>query len=334
VLRCDRDLRAGRALRDRRSLQPAARALALLVAGALAATFAAAADATATGAIGSAGSTGASGSTGSTGSTGPAGAPNVTNPSISLNWAGYAISGDASVVRHFKHVSGSWVAPAVTCTPGSTTYSAFWVGLGGLSERSTGLEQTGIEADCDANGVAHYNAWYELVPAGPVTLKLAIAAGDSVSAAVSVQGTHVTLRLLDDTTGASVVKHLRLARPDTSSAEWIAEAPSTCNTNRSCTALALTDFGTVDFTNASARTARGVAGTISGPTWFAHAIALDESSRRPIGARVFGPATLVTAEPTILEDSGSSFAVNWAEVAPAYGPGGGPSGRNFPGFSA
>jgi hypothetical protein len=312
-------------------LRPAAAALAVLVAGALAASFATAADASATGATGATGTTGASGSTGATG---PSGAPSVANPSISLNWAGYAISGGSAVVRHFKHVSGSWVAPAVTCTAGSATYSAFWVGLGGLSERSTGLEQTGTEADCDANGVAHYSAWYELVPAGPVTLKLAITAGDTVSAAVSVHGTRVTIRLVDDTSGASIVKHLRLAHPDTSSAEWIAEAPSTCDARRSCTALPLTNFGTVDFSNAAARTARGVAGSISDSSWLAHAIALDESSGPGSGARFLGPATLVTAVPTILEDSGSSFAVNWAEASPAYGPGGGPSGRNFPGFGA
>jgi len=321
-------LRSRGAFRSRRALQPAARALALLVAGALAASFTAAADASATGA------TGTTGASGATGATGPAGAPSVANPSISLNWAGYAISGGSAVARHFKHVSGSWVAPAVTCTPGSTTYSAFWVGLGGLSEKSTGLEQTGTEADCDANGVAHYSAWYELVPAGPVTLKLAIAAGDTVSAAVSVHGIRVTIRLVDDTSGASIVKHLRLAHPDTSSAEWIAEAPSTCDARRSCTALPLTDFGTVDFSNAAARTARGVAGSISDSSWLAHAIALDESSGPGSGARFLGPATLVTAVPTILEDSGSSFAVNWAEASPTYGPGGGPSGRNFPGFGA
>jgi hypothetical protein len=321
-------------LRGRRPSILTARVLRpLLVVGALAALFASTAGAAVTGATGATSATGATGSTGSTGATGPAGAPSVTNPSISLNWAGYAISGGSGVVRHFKHVSGSWVAPAATCTPGSTTYSAFWVGLGGLSEQSTGLEQTGTEADCDANGVAHYSAWYELVPAGPVTLKLAIAAGDTVSAAVSVDGTRVTIHLVDETSGASVVKHLRLAHPDTSSAEWIAEAPSTCERSGSCRALPLTDFGTVDFSNATARTAHGLTGTISGSKWLAQAIALDEQSRSGFGARFFGPpTTLVTAVPTILETAGSSFAVNWAETSAPYGPGGGPPGRHFPGF--
>jgi hypothetical protein len=182
--------------------------------------------------------------------------------------------------------------------------------------------------------VAHYSAWYELVPAGPVTLKLAIAAGDKISAAVSVDGTHVTIHLVDDTSGASIVKRLHLAHPDISSAEWIAEAPSTCGSAGNCAALPLTDFGTVAFSNATARTLRGTAGTISNPNWVAQAIALDEPSRRGPGVRFFGPATLVTAVPTILEDAGSSFDVDWAETPPTYGPGGGPSGRDFPGFDA
>ena len=321
--------------------RPAARALALLVVlGALAAISASAAGAAVSGTTGSTGGTGATGAsgatgaTGSTGATGPTGAPSVTNPSISLNWAGYAISGSSDVVRHFDHVSGNWITPAVTCTPGSTTYSAFWVGLGGLSQKATGLEQTGTEADCDANGVAHYSAWYELVPAGPVTLKLPIASGDSISAGVTVSGTKVTIHLVDNTSGASVVKHLHLAHPDTTSSEWIAEAPSTCDESGSCTALPLTDFGTVAFSNASARTAHGITGTISSSKWVAQPIALDELSQPGIGDRFFGPATLVTAVPTILEDAGSSFAVNWAERAPTYGPGGGSPGRHFPGFGA
>jgi hypothetical protein len=314
-----------------RTRHRAARALTLIaLAGALAAIFASAAGAAVTGASGTTGATGATGATGTTGATG---APSVSNPSISLNWAGYAISGSSGVVRHFRHVSGSWIAPAVTCTPGSTTYSAFWVGIGGLSQHATGLEQTGTEADCDSNGVAHYSAWYELVPAGPVTLKLAVAAGDSISAGVTVDGTKVTIHLVDNTSGASVLKHLHLAHPDTSSAEWIAEAPSTCDQSGSCTALPLTDFGTVAFSDASARTARGMAGTISNSKWVAQPIALDEQLSQPgIGGRFFGPATLVTAVPTILENAGSSFAVNWAESSPTYGPGGGTPGRHFPGF--
>jgi hypothetical protein len=79
----------------------------------------------------------------------------------SSNWAGYAVK--RSGVR-FRHVSGSWVQPAVDCSSGSGTYSAVWVGLGGSSAGSQALEQIGTEADCTSGGTARYATWYELVP--------------------------------------------------------------------------------------------------------------------------------------------------------------------------
>ena len=60
----------------------------------------------------------------------------------------------------------------MTCTAGIPAYSAFWVGLGGYASTARKhLEQVGTEADCDSNGVAHYSAWYELVPQASVTVR-------------------------------------------------------------------------------------------------------------------------------------------------------------------
>ncbi len=80
---------------------------------------------------------------------------------VSSNWAGYAVTGQT-----FKTVSGTWVQPTANCSASTaeTTASAFWVGLGGDSDTSSALEQTGTEADCLANGTTRYTAWYELVP--------------------------------------------------------------------------------------------------------------------------------------------------------------------------
>ena len=83
---------------------------------------------------------------------------------VSSNWSGYAVSGAT-----FATVSGAWTQPAADCSSASSiTASAFWVGLGGNSETSNALEQTGTEADCNADGNATYSAWYELVPAASV----------------------------------------------------------------------------------------------------------------------------------------------------------------------
>ena len=46
-----------------------------------------------------------------------------------------------------------------------------------------------------------------------------------MSGKVTVNGTTVTISLSDQTTGESVTKSLQMSQPDTSSAEWIAEAP-------------------------------------------------------------------------------------------------------------
>ena len=60
---------------------------------------------------------------------------------VSTNWAGYA----TSTARPFASVTGRWVEPEATC--GTTaTYSAFWVGLGGFSDGSFAVEQTGTFA--------------------------------------------------------------------------------------------------------------------------------------------------------------------------------------------
>jgi hypothetical protein len=292
--------------------------------GVLAATLAPVAGAASTSATGATGATGSTGPTGPTGPTQPA-----TNPEQSANWAGYAITGNPGEVRNFKRVAASWTEPTATCTPGSSTYSAFWVGLGGLAQTSTKLEQTGTEADCDSNGLAHYTAWYELVPSGPVTLKLKISPGDSISASVTAHGSDVTMKLADHTTGAIADKVLHFAKPDLSSAEWIAEAPSNCSA--SCRALPLTDFGSISFGGAAVETGNGRTGAISNPAWSAQPITLqDETGREFGGSRVFALPSIVTAVPTVLDATGSAFSVSWAQEQIPYP--GSPGGRLYPGF--
>jgi Peptidase A4 family len=261
------------------------------------------------------------GSTGATGTTGAVGLSPATDPVMSSNWAGYAITGTRGTVRKFKRVAASWVQPAATCTPGTATYSAFWVGLGGLAASARKLEQTGTEADCDRDGLAHYSAWYELVPAGPVTLRLAVSPGDAISASVAVWGAYVTVKLNDATTGGSIVKRLHFAHANLGSAEWIAEAPSNCA--GACRALPLTNFGSIEFSRASAKTRDGHGGAISNPAWAREAIALNERGRAPGSGRFLGPPDLATAVPTVLDVTGSAFAVSWAQPQPALGDPGG-----------
>ena len=220
------------------------------------------------------------------------------------------------MIRHFTRVAGTWIEPAVTCTPGAATYSAFWVGLGGYATTSKHLEQIGTESDCDSNGVAHYSAWYELVPRASVPVALPVAPGDVIAAVVKATHGAIVFTLTDRTTGASLHRRMAFANADTTSAEWIAEAPSTCATG-GCRPLPLGDFGTVTFTGASVRTRAGVRGSISSPTWSAVPIALADHAGAAGNDRVFSARALADAVPTVLADAGSSFAVTWEQPAPS-----------------
>jgi hypothetical protein len=235
-------------------------------------------------------------------------------PAVSSNWAGYAIRGAHGGARHFKRVTGTWVQPAVTCTPGERTDSAFWVGLGGRAANSRGLEQTGTEADCGDDGLAHYSAWYELLPGGTVTVNLAIAPGDTIRAIVAVARRRVTMTLRDLTSGQSVKEVRHASRLDTTSAEWIVEAPSECNGSSSrCTALPLSDFGSMTFRGASARLRSSSHGAIASRLFSARPIVLSELEGGASGRRRRGPRLRVTATPSTLGPAGSSFAVSWAQ---------------------
>ena len=75
-------------------------------------------------------------------------------------------------------------------------------------------------------GTASYSAWYELVPATSVPIKLKVSPGNKVSASVKVNGTNVTLTFKNLTRKTNFTKTLTMAAPDVSSAEWIAEAPA------------------------------------------------------------------------------------------------------------
>jgi len=235
----------------------------------------------------------------------------------SSNWAGYAVTGlDATTASSttFTSVSGRWVQPAVTCTTAGATYSAFWVGLGGLSDTSQALEQIGTQATCTAAGKAKYSMWYELVPAASVAIKFKVFPGNAIAASVKVNGTRVTLQIRNLSRRTNFTKTLHMAAPDLSSAEWIAEAPTGCNA-AGCRQLPLANFGTVTFTRASA-TSGGHTGTISDVTWSSSSIDLVEPPSGPPTAATVASGAL----PSALSVDGASFAVTWQEALATPSP--------------
>ncbi len=238
--------------------------------------------------------------------------PAFADSSTSSNWSGYAAHG-AHV--KFREVYATWKQPSVSCTPGTPSYSAFWVGLGGYAVNSQALEQTGTEADCTGSGRVRMSAWYELVPSPSRPLSLAVHAGDRLAARVTVTGHKVVLVLRNLTTHKSKVKTVHAGQTDVSSAEWIGEAPSQCVTVSSCQTLPLADFGSAGFSSAGAQATGAAKSGLKNRRWRLTRITLEPNAPRFIGVQGSGTAA-GTATPSAVTGNGTAFTITYAP-APA-----------------
>ena len=228
--------------------------------------------------------------------------------SDSSNWAGYAAH--RSGVR-FRKVIGAWTQPNATCTPGKATYSSVWVGLGGYSVSSPALEQIGTELDCTASGRVASSVWYELVPAASHITRLIVRPGDRIRASVTVTGNRVRLAITDLTRHRSFAITLHTTVLDTTSAEWIVEAPSACTSSTNCQTLPLANFGSTGLTGARATTTSGHTGSITDRRWATTKISLAEDARRFAATGGTG-ARPVLAAPSALSAGGSAFSVSYS----------------------
>ncbi len=207
--------------------------------------------------------------------------------STSTNWSGYAAFNTGTT---FTDVKGTWVQPTATCSTRKRTYSSFWVGIDGYNSNS--VEQLGTEADCVAKNNPSYYGWYEMYPAAPVNLSMAVHPGDTFSAEVSVSGTTFTLSITNVTTGAHFSINKTSSSAQKTSAEWVAEAPSSFSG-----VLPLTNFGTVNFSG-SFTTGAGHTGSISDGAWSHDAITMAKGAT-------------TKAVPSALSPDGTAFSVTW-----------------------
>jgi hypothetical protein len=228
----------------------------------------------------------------------------------STNWSGYAVNTGAGAV---SQVAGSWVVPAVSNSVSG--YSSAWVGIDGWG--SSTVEQIGTDSDY-VNGHAQYYAWYEMYPAAPVNLSLAIHPGDTISASVSYSGLNqFVLSIADVTTGGSFSTTQTLAQAQLSSAEWIQEAPSSFTG-----VLPLANFGTINFSGANA-TVSGTPGPADNSWSGSTLYQIDMVTRN--GS--------LKATTSALSDAGapltSSFSVTWVSSG-SGGHGGGHHSTSVP----
>jgi hypothetical protein len=153
------------------------------------------------------------------------------------NWSGYAETGT------FTGVQSTWIVPTVSASS-SPTYSSAWIGVDGFN--NSNLIQTGTEEDY-YSGSAHYNAWWEILPAAETALpnNYLVTPGDHMSASIyktsSTSGgvTHGhrgggggggsqsvwVITITDSSHGWTFSTNQAYNGPGTS-AEWVMEAPS------------------------------------------------------------------------------------------------------------
>jgi Peptidase A4 family len=202
----------------------------------------------------------------------------------SLNWAGYA--DDNTAGNTYSTVTGNWSEPAVTCPSRGTLDAVFWVGIDGFSSGT--VEQDGTLAQCN-RGVATYFSWWEMFPTNSIqVVGSSVSPGDSIGASVVRSGSTYTLKLTDSTHPANSFSTVQTCSTCTNtSAEWIAEAPSSGNK-----ILPLANFGTWTETGATVNS-----GVIT-------SFADDELT-------MVNNSGAVKAQPGPLNGSGNGFSVTW-----------------------
>lgn len=264
----------------------------------------------------------------------PTQAAAAESTTVSANWAGYAVT-DASKSALLHRIAGTWVQPAGQCEQGQETYSVTWVGLGGFNQGSKALEQTGTAVDCTTSGRAVYSAWFELVPAAPVTMKLAVHPGDTIAASVAQKAGQMVLTVRDLTTHATRTAVRTISAPDLSSAEWIVEAPSLCFTSTHCTPLPLTNFGTVSFSNASVSSSQSQTSAIDARSLKVTRLELRDYSQGP-GRHYAASVTPASGIASPLSAAGNAFTVTWGPLEGEGSQGGSesPQAPPVPGFTS
>ncbi|RDW59957.1 hypothetical protein BP6252_13044 [Coleophoma cylindrospora] len=175
----------------------------------------------------------------------------TTNVVYSSNWAGAAL-----IATSVTSVTGTFTVPE----PSTDGSGSAWVGIDGYSNDVT--FQAGIDWTKSGDSYS-YDAWYEWYPDYAYDFSgVTIAAGDVIKVIVTANSKTAGTAVLENlTTGITVTKILTneasVGALEEISAEWILEDFEDNN--------AFSDFGSFEFTSASAMTSAGTVG-VTGAT--------------------------------------------------------------------
>ena len=168
------------------------------------------------------------------------------------NWTGFAVRTSKNQ-QVYTDVRGSWRVSTTNCGPSEYSQIAFWLGLGGSASNSQLIEQIGIEARCQGDGVAQYFGLYEMLnssSSGPTQLDptlYLVKPGDQMQAEVLyVTGATYVLSLYNTTENWNFSTQQQAISSTTGreSAEWIVEAA-----DNGYGVHDLANFGSVTFFN-------------------------------------------------------------------------------------
>jgi hypothetical protein len=172
---------------------------------------------------------------------------------ISPNWSGYVATAPPGKAISYTSVTGTWTVPKAICSKKTgKTYSTVWVGLGGWTQ--TRQEEVGTNANCTPWGKPRYYAWFELVPylSFPTDVKKKVFAGDTITGVVRiVKSKVVVLRIKNRTRHWTFTRRINWWNNDTSTADWIVEAPAEC-LKLVCSEASLANFRSVTMRGISA----------------------------------------------------------------------------------
>jgi hypothetical protein len=202
--------------------------------------------------------------------------------STSSNWSGYNLGYLSTDTKYFE-VTGTWIVPtAAPHKAGQSEHGATWIGIGGgclntsCTETDDTLIQAGTSENVSKTGVAHYSAWYELIPETSVTEKIAIHPGDHIHCFISSTGPgEWTIQLKDETDGLGFVENTAYSSSELT-AEWIVETPAVISTKSGAGLANLPNLGVVKFFGSKVNE-ENTAGLVA-----ADAIQLINSKSKPI----------------------------------------------------
>jgi hypothetical protein len=212
----------------------------------------------------------------------------------SSNWSGYV---DTKTSSTYTKITGKWKEPGISgCTSSSPLSAAvFWIGIDGISSSDPTVEQDGSGVICGGGGATEYFTWWELFPSNNIQfIGTTVKPGDSISSSVVRSGTKYTFKVTDSTTAGNNVSATDTCAASTcknTSAEWIAEAPSTSSGE-----VTLPNFHTWTATSATVK-AGSKSGTIK--TFPHDSINMNDTSPHNV------------AKPGALNSAGNAFTDKW-----------------------